>query len=115
MDMPTCSVKVTARTSVQTGTMLRTTHRPPIVPRIWRMTILMLVAALQATTLESVPLPDKSPPPAGLRLSYSGSLKSSDPTVDDSSARSFRIHFLVTEQTASGGCNIAWVLEEGSG
>ena len=76
----------------------------------------LLAAALVYTNAEHVSLvPDKSPPAPGVKLTYSGSIKPSDLTADDSSVRSFRIQFLVTEHTASGGCNVAWVLEEGSG
>jgi peroxiredoxin len=80
------------------------------------MVITFLVAALSTSSSECLSLAaDKTPPAAGVKLTYSGSLKPSDLNADDSSVRSFRIHFLVTELTASGGCNIAWVLEEGSG
>jgi peroxiredoxin len=57
---------------------------------------------------------DKSPPAAGVTLTYSGTIRATDPTADERPVRSFRIHFLVTE-VSPGGCKIAWVLEEGSG
>jgi peroxiredoxin len=58
---------------------------------------------------------DAKPPAAGLKLSYSGTLRETDPSADDRPLRSFRIHFLATEITPAGGCQLAWVLEEEAG
>lgn len=70
-------------------------------------TLLIDATNLQAATAK--------PPAAGLRLTYSGKLQPANPTGDDSSARSFRLSYLVTEVTATGGCRVAWVLDEGAG
>jgi peroxiredoxin len=77
---------------------------------------LALVAGFSAFPLRTVELQDgPKSPAAGLRLTYSGKLQPTNPTGDDPPARSFRLSFLVTEVTATGGCRVAWLLEEGAG
>lgn len=67
---------------------------------------------INAAEFQSAPM---KPPAAGLRLTYSAKLQPTNPTGDDTSARSFRLSYLVTEVTATGGCRVAWILDEGAG
>jgi peroxiredoxin len=60
-------------------------------------------------------LAEATTPPAGLMVTYSGSLRPTDSAGDGRPIRAFKIQFLVTEATPGGGCKVAWVLDEESG
>ncbi len=55
------------------------------------------------------------PPAVGLRLTFAGKLAAQDADNDAGSAQTFRVTFVVTEATASGGRRAAWVLEDQGG